>query len=103
MLFRSWVIFAITDIKQLGIYFGRLFPFLGGPGIAVNPGDISRYMRDYSAYFIFGIALCVPAVTRFFREHKSHPLMVLLLAAVFWLAVYIQSNSAGNPFMYLNF
>ncbi len=99
----TWVIFAITDIKQLGIYFGRLFPFLGGPGIAVNPGDISRYMRDYSAYFIFGIALCVPAVTRFFREHKSHPLMVLLLAAVFWLAVYIQSNSAGNPFMYLNF
>ena len=99
----TWVIFAITDIKQLGIYFGRLFPFLGGPGIAVNPGDISRYMRDSSAYFIFGIALCVPAVTRFFREHKSHPLMVLLLAAVFWLAVYIQSNSAGNPFMYLNF
>ena len=28
----TWVVFAITDLRQLGIYFGRLFPFIGGGG-----------------------------------------------------------------------
>ena len=32
----TWVIFAITDLHQLLIYFGRLFPVFGGTGIAVS-------------------------------------------------------------------
>jgi len=99
----TWVIFAITDLGQLGIYFGRLFPMAGGAGAAVNRQDIVRYLRDYSIYFIAGISLCVPAMVRFWKKHKDHPLVVLLLVLVFWMSVYSQSNSAGNPFMYLKF
>ena len=43
----TWVVFAITDLRQLGIYFGRLFPFIGGEGIAVNSQDIVRYSQTY--------------------------------------------------------
>ncbi len=99
----TWVVFAITDLKQLGIYFGRLFPFVGGAGIAVNRQDILRYARDYSIYFLAGILLCIPAVCRFFKEYKKKPVVVLLLVAVFWASVYFLSSSAGNPFMYLDF
>lgn len=99
----TWVVFAITDLKQLGIYFGRLFPFIGGPGIAVNPQDIVRYAGNYGIYFAVGILLCVPAVFKFYEKHKKNPVIILLLVGVFWWSIYFLSGSAGNPFMYLNF
>lgn len=99
----TWVIFAITDLKQLGIYFGRLFPFIGGEGIAVNSQDIVRYSQTYGGLFFAGIVLCIPAVAGFYERHKRNPLMVLLLAAVFWYCVYFMASSAGNPFMYFKF
>lgn len=99
----TWVVFAITDLSRLGIYFGRLFPFIGGAGIAVNQKDIVRYAQSYGVFFAVGIVLCIPAVFRFYEKHKKNPLMILFLAVVFWFSVYLLSNSAGNPFMYLKF
>lgn len=99
----TWVVFAITDLRQLGIYFGRLFPFIGGEGIAVNSQDIVRYSQTYGVLFLAGIVLCIPGVFRFYEKHKKNPVFVLLLAAVFWYCVYFMSSSAGNPFMYFKF
>lgn len=99
----SWVVFAITDLKQLGIYFGRLFPFIGGAGIAVNTQDIMKYIQDYGIFFAAGILLCIPAVFHLFEKHRKNPVIIILLAAVFWYCVYSLSISAGNPFMYLKF
>lgn len=99
----TWVIFAITDLKQLGIYFGRLFPFLGGAGLAVNQQDFIGYLQDYSIYLIPGILLCIPAVSGFLRKHKKNPIVILLCVLLFWVSIYFLSSSAGNPFMYLNF
>lgn len=99
----TWVVFAITDLPNLGIYFGRLFPFLGGPGIAVNPNDIVRYAQNYGIFFAVGIVLCIPAVFGFYEKHKKNPIIILLLVVVFWFSVYFLSTSAGNPFMYLKF
>lgn len=99
----TWVIFAVTDLKQLGIYFGRLFPFIGGAGIAVNTKDILMYVQNYGILFLAGIILCIPAVFGFMEKHRKNPLVVLLLAAVFWYSVYYLSCNAGNPFMYLKF
>ncbi len=99
----TWVIFAVTDLKQLGIYFGRLFPFIGGAGIAVNTKDILMYMQNYGILFLAGILLCIPAVFSFMEKHRKNPVVVLLLAAVFWYSVYYLSCNAGNPFMYLKF
>ncbi len=99
----TWVVFAVNDLSYLGVYFGRLFPFLGGSGIAVNQQDIVRYAQNYGIYFLAGIALCVPAVFRLFEKYKKNPIVVLLLAVIFWYSVYFLSSSAGNPFMYLKF
>lgn len=99
----TWVIFAITDLEKLGIYFGRLFPVIGGAGIAVNQQDIFKYAGDYGIYFIAGIILCIPAVYRLFEKHKKNPLVILLLTVVFWVSIYLLCSSAGNPFMYLKF
>lgn len=99
----TWVIFAVPDLKQLCIYFGRMFPFIGGEGIAVNSRDFIRYAQDYGVLFAIGILLCIPAVYGLIDRHRKNPLVVLGLTAVFWASVYLLSQNAGNPFMYLKF
>ena len=99
----SWVVFAITDLNQLGIYFGRLFPFIGGAGVAVNSRDIFKYLENYGVLFGAGILLCIPAVFDFLEKHRKNPVVILLLFCVFWCCIYFLSCSAGNPFMYLKF
>lgn len=99
----TWVIFAVPDLKQLCIYFGRMFPFIGGEGIAVNQEDFIRYAHDYGVFFAVGILLCIPGVYRLIERHRKNLLVVLGLLAVFWVSVYLLSQNAGNPFMYLKF
>lgn len=99
----TWIVFAITDLKQLAVYFGRLFPFIGGAGVAVNSQDIVRYAGNYGPLFIAGILLCIPSVFDFFEKHKKNPVILLLLTVIFWYSVYFMASSAGNPFMYFKF
>lgn len=98
----TWVVFAVPNLGDLGLYFARLFPVVPN-GVAVNKGDIIKYALDYWPYFTAGIALCVPAVAKFFQKKKDHPVVVGLCIALLWMCLYFVSISAGNPFMYLNF
>lgn len=99
----TWMIFAIPDFSQLMIYFGRLFPMLGGEGIAVNATDFIKYAEDYGIYFLAGILLCIPAVSTFYERHKKNPVFIFALVVLFWISIYFVTSTAGNPFMYLNF
>jgi len=99
----SWVIFAITDLRQLMVYFGRLFPFLGMEGIAVNTQDIVKYSQTYGLLFAVGILLCIPAVFELIKKHRRNPIIALLLAAVFWYSVHFLISNQSNPFMYFSF
>lgn len=99
----TWVVFAITDLKQLGVYFGRLFPFIGGEGVAVNGQDIVRYAGNYGGFFVVGILLCIPAVFDFLEKHRKNAFVVFGLLLLFWYSVYFLVSSGGNPFMYLKF
>ena len=98
----TWVIFAITDLKELGMYFTRLFPFFG-TGVAVNHGDFAKYIGIYWPYLTAGILLCVPAFYNLLVWKRKSPVVILILLAVFWWSVYYSSISAGNPFMYFSF
>ena len=98
----TWVIFAISDLKELGIYFTRLFPFFG-TGTAVNPGDFAKYMGIYWPFLTAGILLCVPVFYNLVIWKRRNPIVIVLLAVVFWCSVYYSSISAGNPFMYFSF
>ena len=88
----TWVIFAITDLHQLLIYFGRLFPVFGGTGIAVNTGD-----------FLAGGLLCIPGVFDFLEMHRKNPLVIAGLLLIFWYSVYFMASSGENPFLYFQF
>lgn len=98
----TWVVFAITDLKELGIYFTRLFPFFGS-GIAVNQADFAKYLGLYWPYLAAGVVLCVPLFYNVLVWKRKNPVVVVLLLSIFWVSVYFSSISAGNPFMYFSF
>ncbi len=98
----TWVIFAIPDMKLLGVYFTRLFPFFGG-GAHVNSGDFLKYLNTYWGLLLAGALLCMPPVYRIFVKKRNTPVMTVLIAALFWVCVYYMSVASSNPFMYFNF
>lgn len=98
----SWVIFAINDIERLRVYMTRLFPFFGISGY-VNAADYIKYTRLYWPYIVPGLILLVPCVFDFCEKKRKHPVMIVVLFALFWLCTFSISNTAGNPLMYLRF
>ena len=98
----TWMVFAISDLQQLAVYFGRLFPF-GGSFFGANATDYAKYAGQYWPMFIASIILCIPKVYQFVVDHRRKWYMVLLLLVLFWVCIYTSVNSAANPFMYLTF
>ena len=98
----TWVIFAVTSLPDLGIYFGRLFPFFG-IGETLNPQDIFKYFSMYWWLLLAGIFFCIPGVSAWFNKHGKSWYANALLLVLFWMAVYQLTNAANNPFMYFRF
>ena len=98
----TWVVFAITRTTEIPVYFARLFPFFG-QGIAVDKGDYLRYLPQYWQYFAVCFVLSITGVYSAVIKRRKNPLIVLLLAGVFFYALYFAASSAGNAFMYFTF
>lgn len=99
----TWMLFAHTDLRQMAVYLGRMFPFAGGAGVAVNSGDVVKYAGMFGGYLLAGIVWCIPGVFAFLEKHRKHPAVVLFTAVIFWLSVYGSVSMGNNPFMYLKF
>lgn len=98
----TWIFFAVTDLGQLSLYLGRLFPFMG-IGAALNPNDIWKYLGMYWHYLLLGAIWCIPAIPRFLHRHRKHPVVVILTVLIFWLSVFCIVSMESNPFAYLKF
>lgn len=98
----TWMIFAIPSLRDMGIYFARLFPFFG-IGTAVNPGDILKEIRIFAPELLGAVFFCLPPVCGWCEKHKRNIGVIVAAALLFWLAVYRMANAANNPFMYANF
>ncbi len=98
----TWVVFAITDVQMLGVYFSRLFPIFGG-GTNVNPGDFMKLFLQFRWILLACVVLCIPAVYKWLVIKRNTVVMTILAVAIFWYSIYYITISAGNPFMYFNF
>lgn len=98
----TWVIFAITDLNSLGIYFTRLFPFWG-IGIAVNPSDWIYHGKTYLGFFLAALAVSSPVADYLWKKFWNTPVAKGILFFLFWVCVYRIVNGLHNPFLYLGF
>lgn len=98
----TWVVFAISDLKNLGIYFSRMFPFFG-TGIAVNAGDWIKYGRTYGLFFLLAFVISLPFMDALWKKFWNRWWMKVILFGVFWFCVYEIANGLNNPFLYFSF
>lgn len=97
----TWTLFAISNLRDSGIYFGRMFGMV--PGINVNTGDFMKYFGQYKWLFLVGLLLCFPYGKRLFQKFQNNMFCTAFLFLVFWYSVYLLANGINNPFLYFQF
>lgn len=99
----TWLIFAVTDFRELGIYFKRLFPFLPQQKNMILDGDYIKYLKIYWKFFVAGIIFSTRLPQIIYRKFKKSTVCAILLLVVFWGAVYCMYKGMNDPFMYFRF
>lgn len=100
----SWLLFAVSDLKQIGVYISKLFGF-GEP--ALMPDDYVGYLGTYGKYLLFGLIFCTP-LPEILYKRIAKLRYARIIYAVIWLAIiglsaypiYIGLN---DPFLYARF
>lgn len=98
-----WLIFAVTDLSQLGIYFTRLFPFVKDTSQAVFTGDFFKYSQMYGIPLLVSVFFCLPVMGKVYQRKKSTFWMTLSLVLLFWLCMYNIYQGLDDPFLYYQF
>ncbi|MBR2283568.1 MAG: MBOAT family protein [Ruminococcus sp.] len=98
----TWLLFAVTDLKQIGVYLVRLIPLIPHSG-NVNPNDVAKHWGVYWKYFIAAGLLSTPLPEKLYKRFKGTVVVDIALLAVFWMAVYCMVKGLDDPFMYFRF
>ena len=99
----TWLIFAVTDLHQLGTYFLRLVPFIPQKTYAVMEKDYVKYWGFYWKYFLAGLFFSTGLPEKIYKKIKNSMFCTLLLLIVFWCSVYCMYQGMNDPFMYFRF
>ena len=98
----TWIIFAIDDLKSLGVYFTRLFP-LWGTASYVNQTDYVRYLQNYAVFLLLAFLVSLPFADKIYEKYHESLVFKAGLFLVFWFCVYEIANGLNNPFLYFRF
>ncbi len=97
----SWVCFAATDIEGLQVYLGRMFGVV--PAAANSAVDWKNAFENYGLLLAAGAFACTPWLGKLFQKCKDGIPGMAVLAALFWLCVWMLQREGQNPFLYLGF
>lgn len=98
----SWVIFAITDFSELGIYLGKMFPFFTTSN-AASFNDFWQLLNSYAPLLITSVIFAVSYPKMLWDKIRDKALGIVILLVVFWYSVYLLAIGVNNPFMYFRF
>ncbi|MGN0592889.1 MAG: MBOAT family O-acyltransferase [Ruminococcus sp.] len=102
LLPMTWVIFALTDMHDIAIYFSRLFPFGGSPDF-VTTKDFFRALGDYWYLLIACVLFSLPFPAKLYEKYKEHIVTTIILLGIFVASMLILNTSDSNPFLYFRF
>ena len=96
----SWLIFAVTDLRQLGIYLGRL---VGIGGVNVFAGDFVKYLEQYGIFLVIGLLFATGLPEKLFFAIRRRGIRWVLLLAVLAGSLYGIYMGMNDPFLYFQF
>lgn len=95
----TWVIFALTDLNDIKIYFSRLFSF----NTFRKMNDFIIAIKQYKYILIACVIFSLPFPYKLFKKYKNNPVTIIILTAVFSYSIYLLHTSDSNPFLYFRF
>lgn len=98
-----WVVFAVTDIRELGIYFMRMFPFFGSTGGNIYEMDYVSVLTSYGVIMAVGIFACFPVLENVVKKFSGRFWMIAIEFILFWFAIYTIVQRGTSTFMYYAF
>ncbi|MDE6036257.1 MAG: MBOAT family protein [Ruminococcus sp.] len=99
----TWLIFAVTDFHELGIYFKRLLPFIPQEKEVILAGDYLKYLKIYWKFFLAGILFSTRLPQKYYEKYNKTIVCAVVLLAIFWGSVYCMYKGMNDPFMYFRF
>ncbi len=99
----SWMIFAIDDVGQIGLYLTRLFDFAGSGSETVFAGDFTKFAELYGILLLVCAVFSTSLPERLFARIKDNLLGTIVLFMIFWASVYLIYLGLSDPFMYFRF
>ena len=98
----TWVVFAITDMRQLSAYLGNMFGMHRGT-VLVGTQQFMRYLKEYWVLLIACIVFATPFPANLYNKYKDRWFAVVILLIIFWFSVYEIMVGNNNPFLYFRF
>ncbi|MCR5419737.1 MAG: MBOAT family protein [Lachnospiraceae bacterium] len=93
----GWMIFAISDLGELGVYIQKLFT--GG-----YSANVIYYIRNYGVIFILGGLLSSGLCNKLYKKLENNTAAVtVLLTVIFILSIAYLADASYNPFLYFRF
>ena len=99
----TWSVFAITDIGELTVFFGRLFPFFSKESAGIYSGDFIKYLSRYYPFIIIGIFMSLPFPYEYLRKLRNKYLQFIIIALIFLGSLYCMYRGFDDPFLYFRF
>lgn len=100
----GWMIFAIENVSDIGLYFTRLFPFFGSSTVShFNNTDYITAINNYWFFFILAIFFSTGIWQKLYKRFKHSVVTSVIILAVFWISVYLVFTMENNPFLYFRF
>ena len=100
----SWLLFAISNMKELGQYFVKLW---GGGGETLMPDDYVKYFGTYGKFLLIGLLFCTPLPEMLYKKAQKSRYAVWIctpiMLAVLFGAGYCIYMGMNDPFMYFRF
>lgn len=103
MIPLTWLLFAINDIRGIGVYFCRLFPMLDDSYSVVFHGDFLKYLRLYALPFAGAVILSTGLPRKRYDGKKKSWISALMLVILFWICIYSMYIGLDDPFLYYQF
>ena len=96
----SWLLFSVSDLKELAIYLQRL---VGLGGCAVFQGDYLKYAGQYGFLLVGGVLLCTPLPYYVWNKVKKPWATVVVLAVILLSCLCYLFMGMNDPFLYFRF
>lgn len=99
----GWVIFYITDLPSLGLFFTRMFTL---KTVATGSAEIGAlyYLRNYAVSIAIGCFFSTDTASALYANvRRCRPVKLALMLLLFFVCTAYLVDSTYNPFLYFRF